>query len=192
MKILAIGDLHGDLTQAKKLAEQAEKEKVDLVILNGDFTFFGNHTPGLIQVFKDKGKKIALLPWNHESLATTEFLAKKYGVINLHNYSMSFGEIGIFGSGSASDSELLSSLKKSYNYIKSSKNKIMFTHFHPDKTLISRLGYFMGSRAIKKAIEELKPDLAICSHIHEAEGIEETIGKTKVLCIGKKGKIIEL
>ena len=55
MKILAAGDIHGDLTAAKKLAEKAEKENVDLIILNGDFTLFEEHTPGLIQIFKDKG-----------------------------------------------------------------------------------------------------------------------------------------
>ena len=36
LKILAAGDFHGDSKAAKKLAEKAEKEKVDLVILTGD------------------------------------------------------------------------------------------------------------------------------------------------------------
>ena len=29
LKILAAGDIHGDTSQAKKLAEQAEKENID-------------------------------------------------------------------------------------------------------------------------------------------------------------------
>jgi len=37
MKILAAGDLHGDINAAKKLAEKAKKQKVDLVVLSGDF-----------------------------------------------------------------------------------------------------------------------------------------------------------
>ena len=40
MKILASGDLHNDSRAAEKLAEKAEKEKVDLVILCGDITYF--------------------------------------------------------------------------------------------------------------------------------------------------------
>ena len=51
MKILTVGDLHGDVNQAKKLAEKARQESVDLVVVNGDFTTMGNHTPGLFQAF---------------------------------------------------------------------------------------------------------------------------------------------
>ena len=39
LKILASGDIHGDTTQARRLADQAEKENVDLVVLCGDLTY---------------------------------------------------------------------------------------------------------------------------------------------------------
>ena len=39
IKILAVGDLHGDERIVKKLVKQAEEENVDLVILTGDITF---------------------------------------------------------------------------------------------------------------------------------------------------------
>ena len=45
---------------------------------------------------------------------------------------------------------------------------------------------------IRKAIAKFKPDIMLSVHIHEAEGIEEKIGKTRVINIGKKGKIIEI
>ena len=41
-------------------------------------------------------------------------------------------------------------------------------------------------------VEKFKPDFLIHSHIHEAEGLEEKIGKTRVINVGRKGKIIEL
>ena len=52
--------------------------------------------------------------------------------------------------------------------------------------------FFPGSDGIRKAIDKLKPDILLCSHVHEAEGIEEKIGKTKVINVGKSGKIIEI
>ena len=56
--------------------------------------------------------------------------------------------------------------------------------------------YYRNKRVIdadvKKAIEKFHPDLLLCSHVHEAEGIEEKIGKTKVISVGKKGKIIKI
>ena len=51
---------------------------------------------------------------------------------------------------------------------------------------------FPGSDGVKKAIDIFKPDFLLCSHVHEAEGIEELVGKTKVINVGKKGKIIEI
>ena len=49
-----------------------------------------------------------------------------------------------------------------------------------------------GSKSITKAIEKFKPDILLHSHIHEAHGFEEYIGKTKVINVGREGKIIEI
>jgi len=198
MKILAVGDLHGDLMQARRLALLAEKESVDLVVLNGDFTFSEQHTPGLIKAFKDKVKQIALLPGNHESAATSEALANTYGAINLHGYYARFGDVGVFGCGSANlgifqlpEKELYGMLKQAHEKIKDCKKKIMITHVHPANTKVE-LEMFTGSLAVTKAIKAFKPDVAICSHIHEADGIEDTLGPTRIICASKKGKIIEV
>ena len=45
---------------------------------------------------------------------------------------------------------------------------------------------------MKKNLIEFKPDVAISAHIHEAGGIEEKIGKTKVINVAKKPKIFEI
>jgi Icc-related predicted phosphoesterase len=52
--------------------------------------------------------------------------------------------------------------------------------------------FVKGSIGLRKAIEATKPDVVFCGHVHEAEGIEEKIGNTLVINVGKKGKIIEL
>ena len=76
MKILASGDIHGDTMLAEKLAEKAEKENVDLVVLCGDLTQFEQSTEGIIGPFAKKGKKVLLIPGNHETVATADFLAE--------------------------------------------------------------------------------------------------------------------
>src|SRR3990167_3788349 len=101
LKILAASDLHGDSRLTKKLAERAEKEKVDLVVLCGDLTGFGE-SKDLIKPFKDKGQKVLILPGNWDSFATTDFLAQLYGVRNIHGYSAIYEGVGFFGAGSTS------------------------------------------------------------------------------------------
>ena len=200
LKILAAGDLHGDTSLAKKLAEKAEKEKVDLVVLCGDLTLGETSTENLIGPFVKKKEKVILIPGNHETIATADFLSDLYGVKNLHGYSVKYKGVGIFGAGGANiglfqldEKEIYGLLKKGFDKIKYLEKKIMVTHVHPKGGKIEKFTkFFPGSSSVKKAVEKFKPDVLLCSHVHEAEGIEEKIGKTKVVNVGKKGKIIEL
>ena len=82
---------------------------------------------------------------------------------------------------------------KGFNNVKGLSKKIMVTHVHPSETVMEKFTeFFPGSKGIKRAVEKFKPDFLLCSHVHEAEGIEEKIGKTRVINVGKKGKILEL
>lgn len=197
MKILAVGDIHGDTLLAKEMAKRAEKEKVDLVVICGDITQNEESTDNLLGLFK---QKVLLIPGNHESMATADFLAELYDAKNIHGYAVRNNEVGIFGCGSAniglfqlSEEEIFDTLKKGHKYAQTCKKRIMVTHVHPSGTMMERFSKIVpGSKGVRKAVEELKPDILFCSHVHEAEGIEEKIGKTTVINVGRKGKIIEL
>ena len=69
----------------------------------------------------------------------------------------------------------------------------MVTHVPPADTLIDKfVGFLGGSSGVKRAIKKFKPDIALASHIHEASGIEEQIGKTKLINVGREGRIFEI
>jgi len=200
MKILASGDIHGDIGLAEKLAKKAQDEKADLVILCGDLTYGERSTANLIGPFVKRHEKVLLIPGNHETVATADFLAELYNVTNLHGYSVRYKDIGIFGCGGAniglfqlSEKEIYDLLKQGFDKIKDAKVKIMVTHVHPSGTTMEKFTkFFPGSEGVKRAIEKFHPDIVLCSHVHEAEGIEEKIGKTKIINVGKKGKIIDV
>jgi calcineurin-like phosphoesterase family protein len=44
----------------------------------------------------------------------------------------------------------------------------------------------------KKQSKQFKPDILLHGHIHEAAGMEERIGSTRVINVGKEGRIIEI
>jgi len=200
MKILAFGDLHGDTRLAKSLAEKAELEKVDLVVICGDITHAENSIDNLIGPFVKRNQKVILIPGNHESIATTDFLAQQYGVINLHGYSIKHKDVGFFGCGGSAtvgpapiltSDEMFNLLKAGNDQLKNIKTKIMVTHMHVANSKAEFSG-FKGSVAVRKAIDTFKPDILLCGHIHEAAGLEEQIGNTRVINVSNKGKIIEL
>ena len=198
-KILAVGDIHGDTGLVKKLAKKAKEEDVDLVILAGDLTFAEQSTKNIIGPFVKEKKQVLLIPGNHESIATVNFLAEMYpNTKNIHGYSFITGDLGIFGAGAGDiginqikESEILNLLKRGNERVKDLKKKIMVTHMHPKGSKAEFSG-FKGSKAVEKAIKEFHPDIAICSHIHEAAGIEENIGKTRVINVSRKAKIFEI
>jgi len=198
LKILAASDTHGDSKTVKKLAEKAERENVDLVVLCGDNTGW-KETKNIIKPFKEKNKRVLIIPGNWDSFATTDFLANLYGVKNIHGYSAIYENVGFFGAGGAdgpgpgriSEKELFETLKKAHNGLKGIEKKIMVTHQHPSKSY-SEFSGISGSESVRKAIKQFKPEILIHGHIHEGEGIEEKIEGTKVINVGKKGKIIEI
>jgi len=200
MKILAAGDIHGDIKLAKALAKKAEKEKVDLVVLCGDIIEDDQEQSGVIEPFVKKKQKVLFVPGNHESLATADFLADFYGIKNIHGYYVKYKDVGIVGCSGVnigmnqiSESEIFDILKQGFDKIKNLKKKIMVTHTHPEGGKIAEFTDFVpGSSGITKAIKELKPDLLLCGHVHEAAGIEEKIGKTRVIDVGRSGKIIKI
>ncbi|MBI2133981.1 metallophosphoesterase [Candidatus Woesearchaeota archaeon] len=201
MKIFAVGDLHGDSSLAKRMAEKAAEEKADLVILCGDLTFAETKLDYILGPFVNRRLKVAIIPGNHESAATADFLAQKYGVVNLHGAYLKHMNIGFFGCGGGNigpvnrldESDILYSLKKAHKGIKGVAKTIMVTHMHPSGSLMERFSDMVeGSDAVRQAIDELQPDLAICAHVHEARGIEEIIGKSRVINVATKERIIEI
>lgn len=198
-KILAVGDIHGDTGLVKRLAEKAVKENIDLVILAGDLTFAEDSTKDLIGPFIKAKKQVLIIPGNHESMATIDFLAEMYpNTKNIHGYSFIKDDLGIFGAGAGDiginqikDSEIFSLLKKGHENIKDLDKKIMVTHMHAKGTKAEFSG-FPGSSAVRRAVKEFKPDILINAHIHEAAGMEEDMGKTRVINVSRKEKIFEI
>lgn len=198
IRILAASDIHGDTRITRRLADRAEKEEVDVVVLCGDITGIVE-TPNLIKPFKDKGQKVLLLPGNWDSFATTDFLAQFYGMKNIHGYSARYEHVGFFGAGGAdigpstmlSERELMKTLEQAHSGLKGIEKKVMLTHMHPSGGK-SEFSGVSGSDAIRKAIKKFKPDVLLHGHIHEAAGMEELMDGTRVINVGKKGVVIDL
>ncbi len=199
IKILAVGDIHGRTGLVRKLAERAKRENVDVIILAGDLTNFEHSTEGIIGPFAKLKKPVLILHGNHESIATVDFLSSVYDEArNLHGYSFVRDGVGIFGAGGAdfgispmTESDFFRTLEKAHSGLKDVRKKIMVTHMHPFKSKAEFSG-FRGSKGIRKAINKFHPDIVLSGHIHEAEGIEEKIGKTRVINVGRRGKVIEV
>ena len=195
-KILAASDIEGDSAATKKLANKAKKEGVDLVVLAGDLTGW-NEGDEILKPFIDKGQRVVFVPGNHDTSEMARFLTELYGVKNVGNHYVKYEDVGVIGVGSPDgqlsidEKKAFSKLKADFKKVKDLEKKIMVSHLNAAGTK-SEFSGFEGSSGVRKAVEELQPDVLIHGHIHEAEGLSERIGKTRVYSVGKKGKVIEL
>jgi len=198
-KIMAIGDIHGDTGLVKRLAEKAVKEKVDLIIIAGDLTFFEMSSKNLIgQLVKTK-KEVLIIPGNHESNELINYLSEIYQIKNIHGNSFKKEDLGIFGAGWAdvgpyftNEKEIFSLLKKGHSQIKNANKKIMVTHMHHKGSKSEEITGIEGSKSIYKALKEFKPDFLISAHLHEIGGLEEQFHNTKIINVSRKEKIFEI
>jgi len=198
LRILAAGDIHGDKDIAENLSRKAEKEKVDLVVLAGDLHGAFENGDDVIEPFKKKNQKVVFVPGNWDSSEEVELIKMKHKIKNLDGYYVNYKGVDIVGFGnpdfklSPNEKKTIEKIGKNFDRIKLKKGKkILVSHLHAEGSKAEFSG-IRGDRGIRKAIEYFHPDLFISAHIHEAEGIEEKIGKTKVVQVGRRGKILEI
>ena len=193
LKILAAADLHGDVNIAKRLSEKAKKGKVDLVVLAGDVYGYSEGKPGILEPFRKAKQKIVFVPGNCDFDEECAMLAREGK--SIQNYYVTYGGVGIAGIGSPNwklslDGRDLENIRLNFEKMKPAK-KILVSHLHASGTMAEFSG-IPGEEILRKAVKDLKPDLLIAAHIHEGEGIEDRIGKTRVVQVGRKGKILEI
>jgi Icc-related predicted phosphoesterase len=199
LRILAAGDIHGSSDIAEKLAEKAKKEDVDLVLLLGDLHGPLSESKGIIAPFKRAKKKVVFVPGNWDTSLESAAIRDLYDIKNIDGYYVTYKGVGIAGLGnpdfqlSIDEKRAFEKMKISFDKMKAQplRKRILISHLHASGTS-SELSGFPGSKALKQAVRYFEPDFLLQAHIHEAEGIEEKIGNTRVINVGRKGKIIEL
>ncbi len=193
LKILAAADLHGSLDVARSLAKKGLREKVDLIVLAGDIYGYSEGDENILGPFVDAGQKVVFVPGNCDFDEEHERL-RKMGK-SIHNYYVTYGDVGIAGIGSPNwklslDDGDLVAIRNNFERMKP-KKRILVSHLHAAGTMAEFSG-IAGEEILRDAVKEFKPNLLISAHIHEAEGIEDRIGKTRVVQVGRRGKIIEV
>lgn len=196
MKLLAFSDLHLSRTHAAMLVEAAAG--ADLVIGAGDFCNMRQGLGAAMGMLAGIGAPMVLVPGNAESADELREEAPP-GAQVLHGTGIEIEGLALFGLGygvpvtpfgswscdlAESEAEALLS--------RCSRADILITH-SPPKGVADRTssGLSVGSIAIRAAIERLKPQLALCGHVHESWGAQGMIGNTQVVNLGPHGTWFE-
>jgi len=201
LNIAAVGCIHNDVETLLTFVERLSTLEVDMIVCTGDFTDsffprgFDRKDIGtlVVEELRSLGKPLFVVPGSWDKELIDFFEAEG---ISVHGVGKMYDGLGLYGFGGAktpfslpfepSEDELYKGLSAAYQKVESARIKIQITHAPPAGTKVDLIpsGAHVGSEAVRKFIELHKPDVAICSHIHEAKGTD-TIGNTQVINCGR-------
>jgi hypothetical protein len=191
MEILVISDIHGRLERLSLIRD--EIADADVVVLTGDITNFGGREAAreILKPLLNLSKQLFAVPGNCDLQEVNELI--KELKVSLHSRSSVVEGVGFFGAGGSNptpfatpqeyrEEHLIEMLESGYSGIKDLSTKVMVTHAPPfgTKLDLTSAGVHAGSRAVKEFIKKMKPEVALCGHIHEARGVAKVASTTVV------------
>ncbi len=193
MRILAFSDLHRDLGQATKLVEMSAE--ADVVIGAGDFASVHEGLDETIGALAAIEAPTVLVPGNNE---TEEALREAAGgwesATVLHGGGTTIDGTEFYGLGAGVPvtpwdwSFDLDDEAAAAKVAGCPEGAVLVLHSPPQGHCDANgAGDHFGSAALLRAIEEKRPQLAVCGHIHESWGCESQVGETPVRNLGPTG-----
>jgi len=198
VRILAFSDLHRDLEQGARLVDMAAE--ADVVIGAGDFASVHEGLEETIEALSGIETPAVLVPGNNETADALRAATAGWSAATvLHGDGTTIEGNEFFGLGAGipvtpwdwsfdlddvAATEMLSACPE---------GAVLVLHSPPkDHCDGAGGGGNFGSPALLRVIEEKRPRLAVCGHIHESWGCESQIGPTPVHNLGPKGTWLEV
>jgi Icc-related predicted phosphoesterase len=148
----------------------------------------------ILRELSRSGSRVLFVPGNMDAPALAERQDTR-DVVCLHGKAVVHGEACFIGLGGAiesrfgapfefSEQEAARTLSKTVEAC-SSRFLIVISHCPPRDTKLDLAGgrWHVGSVSVRRFIEEKRPALVICGHIHEAQGTD-SIGDSLIVNVG--------
>jgi Icc-related predicted phosphoesterase len=198
VKLLAFSDLHRDLDQAAHLVEMSAA--ADVVIGAGDFASIHAGLEETIGALAAIAAPTVLVPGNNETVDALRGAAEAWPAATvLHGEGATIEGAEFFGLGAGIPvtpwewSFDLDEEEASEMLAPCPEGAVLVLHSPPRGHCdAGGDGTPFGSAALLRVIEERRPRLAVCGHIHESWGCESEVGATPVRTLGPKGTWIEI
>lgn len=160
IKILHISDVHGDMQYIKLISSIARN--FDAIVVSGDF-----ENPEVLDVLSNYGRPVYAVVGNMDPYGIRSRVQKyliegrvvPVGSFYLAGYPITADSIRDLGS-----------------------RLILVSHYPPHGTSVDRAwnGEHIGSRSVRRLVEDVKPLVVLCGHVHESRGIDK-LGNTVIV-----------
>jgi Icc-related predicted phosphoesterase len=197
VKVLLFSDIHNDW----KTLERILSVEADYYISAGDQVSWQRGLDRCGEILKTRGDRVWVLPGNHESADQIARMCTQYGLNDFHERHFSVGRWNVAGLGYSSPTPFDTpgeysegELARRLEPFATLDPLVLVCHAPPRDTALDQVrpGLHAGSTAVREFIEAHQPPYFFCGHIHEAEGVEIAMGKTRARNLGKKAWMLEL
>jgi Icc-related predicted phosphoesterase len=193
MRLLAFSDLHRDLGRARDLAERAGE--VDVVAAVGDFASVHRGLKDVIEALSAIETPTMLVPGNNETEdALRAACAGWQAATVLHGAGAEIEGVPFYGLGAGVPvtpwdwSFDLTEEEAEAKLVGCPEGAVLLVHSPPKGHVDDGL----GSEAVLRAIEQKRPRIAVCGHIHQCWGQESRVAQTRVLNLGPEGAVLDV
>ena len=191
MVIIALADIHSNLTGIDRIS--AELEKADLILLTGDITHFGKRddVERIIKAVYRYNRNVFAVHGNCDLTEVFQYLDENK--INLHGSSVIYREYAFIGLGGSlpcpgvtpsefTEKQIKEILTNADPSGERKVDKILVSHQPPHNTINDCVAYgrHVGSFSVRSFIEEHQPLVCFTGHIHEGVGIDR-INNTQII-----------
>ncbi len=193
--LLLFSDVHGDLQACRQLVDRAPE--VDVVVGAGDFCNMGRNLQAPIDVLSEIDTPTVLVPGNAETEDDLREACAGWSEVHvLHGEGCEVEGLPFYGIGGGIPvtpfgawSYDLSEAEAEALLADCPEEAVLVSH-SPPKEVVDRdsKGRSLGSRSVRRAIEETQPVLTVCGHIHGSWGDEDTLASTPVVNAGPQGR----
>ncbi len=197
MKLLLFSDIHSDW----KTLQRILSVEADYYISAGDQVSWSRGLDRCGEILKTRGDKVWVLPGNHETDAQIADMCARDGLHDFHGRHFAVGDWQIAGLGYSSPTPFgtpgeysEAEIARRLEPFAGMERLVLVCHAPPRDTALDQVqsGVHAGSTAVREFIEKHQPQYFFCGHIHEAEGVEIQMGRTRARNLGKKAFLLEL
>jgi uncharacterized protein len=197
VKLLLFSDIHNDW----KTLERILSVEADYYIAAGDQVSWSRGLDRCGEILKTRGSKVWVLPGNHETESQIAEMCERCGLNAMHGRHFAVGEWQIAGLGYSSPTPFdtpgeysEAEIARRLEPFAGIERLVLVCHAPPRDTALDQVkpGVHAGSTAVRDFLAKHQPAYFFCGHIHEAEGVEIQVGRTRARNLGKKSYLLEL
>ncbi|MEZ5402792.1 MAG: metallophosphoesterase [Bryobacteraceae bacterium] len=197
MKLLVFSDIHNDTRALQRLMDI----EADYYFCAGDLVSWARGLEKAAPILQRRAGRMYVLPGNHESPSDIAAFCERYGFEDFHGRHIRLGNWHIAGLGCSGPTPFNTPGEYTEDEFRNRLSPfgdltplVLICHSPPKGSQLDRAGegLHFGSAAVAEFIANRQPAWFFCGHIHEAQGVEERIGDTVGVNVGKRGYLLEL